>query len=105
MDTSVIQPLTAEALPEYIKSGVVLVDFYAEWCQPCQRMMKILPKFAEEYKDKVKFAKVDIDTLPTTFTGIHVIPTFWLYKDGKRVEDWEGIKTLLEIKHILDKWL
>ena len=103
METFIIEHLTEAALPSYIAKGTTLVDFYADWCQPCNRMAKILPKFAEEYVGRIQFVKVDVDELKTPKYLVKSIPTFHLYKDGVLVEKWEGIKTLLEMKRILDK--
>jgi len=98
-----IQPLTETALSEYIsRGGIVLVDFYADWCQPCQRMLKILPSLAKEFEGRVQFVKINVDEMKTGTYFVTVIPTFHLYKDGKRIEEWTGIKTLLEMKRILD---
>ena len=98
-----ITPLTDMALSEYITTGITLVDFFAPWCQPCQRMLKVLPTLATEFDGRVKFVKINVDEMTTNKYNVHVVPTFHLYKDGKLIEDWTGIKTLLEMKRILDK--
>ena len=66
------------------KKGTVLIDFYADWCAPCKRMMPKVMEVAEHLKGKVTVAKINIDEskdLAAKF-GIRSIPTFVLIKDG-----------------------
>ena len=66
----------------------VLVDFYAEWCGPCQLAAPILERLAEEMKDTMVIGKVDVDQnqeLSMRY-GIMSIPTMILFKDGKILE-------------------
>ena len=62
----------------------VLVDYWAEWCGPCKMIAPILDEIAEEYGDKVKIAKLNIDNNQNTPPkyGIRGIPTLMLFKNG-----------------------
>ena len=62
----------------------VLIDYWAEWCGPCKMIAPILDELAEEYGEKVKIAKLNIDENPETPPkyGIRGIPTLMLFKDG-----------------------
>ena len=63
----------------------VLVDFYADWCGPCQAMAPILKEVAGEYGDKVKVIKIDVDRnqpIAQRF-GVRSIPTFIMFKNGE----------------------
>ena len=63
----------------------VMIDFYADWCGPCQMMMPIVEEMAEKYDGKVKVGKVNTDQqreLATQF-GVMSIPCFFFIKNGK----------------------
>ena len=62
----------------------VLLDFWAEWCVPCKMIEPLLIEAADEYADRVKVAKLNIDENPNTPPkfGIRSIPTLMLFKEG-----------------------
>ena len=100
--------LTEGNLDGYISnSKPVVVDCYSTWCEPCKRMLKILPNLEAEFGNKVVFIKVDVDENRSLAEAyyVHSIPTFFIFKDGKQVEKWEGIKTLLEMKKIIERYI
>jgi len=62
----------------------VLVDFWAEWCEPCKALSTVLDEIANEYEGRLTIAKVDVDDnilIPPKY-GIRGIPTMLLFKDG-----------------------
>ncbi len=75
-------------------SGTVLLDFYADWCGPCQMLSPIVKAVSEEYPD-VKFFKVDVDKDPELAVkfGIVSIPTLIVFKDGKPASQSVGYCT------------
>jgi thioredoxin 1 len=78
--------------------GLVLVDFWAEWCGPCKMITPILHELDTEISDKVKIVKVDVDAnpnAPTTY-GVRSIPSLMLFKDGKLVDSKASLVTWIE---------
>lgn len=69
-------------------SGLVLVDFYADWCGPCKMMAPVVDKIGENYAGKAKVIKVNVDNSTDVAArfGIMSIPTFILFKNGKEVK-------------------
>jgi len=83
----------------------VLVDFWADWCQPCQTIMPMLAKLAEEYAGKFELAKVNADEeqeLAAHF-GIKSLPTMKLFFKGQLVDERMGAVPESDIREMLDK--
>ena len=62
----------------------VLIDYWAEWCGPCKMVAPVIEEIAEEYADRIKVAKLNIDENPVTPPkyGIRGIPTLMIFKNG-----------------------
>lgn len=90
---SEIKVLTTETYEECISSGVVVIDFYADWCQPCKMMAPVFEETAIEYSGKVTFAKLNIDENRQTALENKVmsIPTLLFFKDGVQVDRVTGM--------------
>ncbi len=99
--------LNKENFEETIKSGVTLVDFWAEWCGPCQTMLPILDTFAESMGDKLTVAKVNVDEAPEIAGQFRVmsIPTLIVFKDGTPVETMVGVQQADQLETVCSKYL
>jgi len=87
--------LNASNFEDIVKSGVVLVDFWAPWCNPCRMLGTILEQVAAEAPAGVTIGKVNIEAnhdLAVKFEVMN-IPRIFIYKDGKVVNDISGIQS------------
>ncbi len=89
-----IVTLTDQNFQTTIKSGVCLVDFWAAWCMPCKVMAPILNEVAKEIGDKAQICKVNIEQFPAAANQYNVrsIPTLILFKNGKEINRFTGVK-------------
>jgi len=83
---------------------VLMVDFWAEWCQPCRAIAPALEELAEESKGSVSLAKVNVDDNPQLAAryGIRSIPTILFMKDGKVMDQVIGAVPKSQMKKKLD---
>lgn len=92
---------------EESKNRIVMVDFWADWCEPCKTLMPILEQIAGEYPDDLLLAKVDCEEqqqISMQF-GVRNLPTVILVKDGQPVDGFAGAQPEGEIRTLLEKHL
>lgn len=92
-----VKHLENENIEELVSEGIVLVDFYAEWCGPCKMLGPVLEKL-EETVIKVD---VDVHNELAIKNGVMSVPTVFIYKDGELKGKFIGFRTEQEIKEIL----
>ena len=93
---------------EIMKSDIpAMVDFWAEWCGPCKMVGPVVEELANEYKGKIKVAKMDVDSNPQTPIkfGIRNIPTLIFIKDGEVAQTIVGAQPKSNIEKELKKIL
>ena len=94
-DNNKIVTLTNQNFPAEIKNKVVLVDFWAEWCMPCRMMAPVLNDVTDSLSGNMKVGKVNIELYKELAHQFNVmsIPTMILFKNGKEINRFVGVKT------------
>jgi len=102
-----VKELTNGMFDDFIKEGLVLIDFSADWCMPCLMMAPILEEVAENMQGKLKIGKVDVqeNQLLASKHGVSSIPNFVLFKNGEVVEQFVGSMPAEELEEKLKKHL
>ena len=103
-----VQLTDANFEQEILKADTpALVDFWAEWCAPCQMVGPMVAELADEYAGKAKVGKVDSDANRETAAkfGITAIPSLILFKDGQELKRFVGVTSKDDLKAALDEAL
>jgi thioredoxin 1 len=85
----------------------LIVDFWASWCGPCKMLIPIFDELAEEYKDKLNFAKVNVENEEelTSENGIMGVPCLIVFNEGKEVDRITGFMQKEQLKEKIDEIL
>ena len=106
--SNIVQIADANEFDTMTKTGVVLVDFSAVWCRPCQLQMPILESITSHFEGKVKVIKVDIEQAQNVAVrfGVQSVPTLVILKDGEKITQFVGLQreeTLISALEMLGK--
>ncbi|MEN7982535.1 MAG: thioredoxin [Nanoarchaeota archaeon] len=106
-NNDLVPELTKSEFENFTKEGLVLIDFFAEWCMPCLTMAPIIDELNEKLKGKIKFGKVDVGENQDIAQKFEVvsIPNFVLLKNGKVIEQLVGTVSAEELEGILNKYI
>ena len=82
----------------------VLVDYWAEWCAPCKAMAPVLDELAEEYRDRLRVVKVNVETEPQIARqyGVRSQPTLMLFKNGSVEAQKVGTMSKSQLKAFIE---
>ena len=85
----------------------VVVDFWADWCEPCKQLMPILEKLAQEYQGAFLLAKVNADEqqMLAQQLGVRSLPTIMVIKEGQPIDGFSGAQPESAVREMLDKHL
>ena len=107
MASDKVKTVTDADFGDSVKQGLVLVDFWAEWCAPCRRLAPTVDQLAEEYNGRLTVAKMNVDENPTTPPSFMIrgIPTLLLFKDGDLKETVVGLADKADLVRMIDRHL
>lgn len=92
---------------EASKQALVLVDFWAAWCQPCKQLTPILEKVVTSYQGKVRLVKLNVDEHPAIPGQLRIqsLPTVYAFRDGRPVDGFMGGLPESQVKQFIDRML
>ena len=107
MASDKVKTFTDSNFDEEVKSGVVLIDFWAEWCGPCRRLAPTVDALATEYDGRATVAKMNVDENPNIPGRLMIrgIPTMLIFKNGELADQIVGLAAKEEIAKKLDQQL
>jgi len=107
MASEKVKTFTDTNFDEETKAGVVLVDFWAEWCGPCRRLAPTVEELAGDYDGKATIAKVNVDENPNVPSRFMIkgIPTLLLFKNGNLEETVVGLAAKEDLARLIERHL
>ena len=96
-----------QVLLEGSKEKLIMIDFWADWCEPCKQLMPVLEKLATEFSEQIVLAKINCDEqqeLAGQF-GVRNLPTVAIMKDGQPIDGFAGVQPESQIRELIQKHL
>ena len=86
------------------QSGLMMVDFWADWCGPCKMLAPVIEDLAGQYEGRALVGKVNVDEEPELAMryGVMSIPTVIFFKDGKEIDRKVGVMPAAAFTQVLD---
>lgn len=87
MSYPTVTSLSQNEFDNFVNNGIVVVDFYADWCVPCKKLVPIYKELARDFQNEIKFAKLNIDhAKPLAMKkNVSTIPTMILFRNGQEI--------------------
>jgi thioredoxin len=107
MASEKVKTFTDNNFDDETSKGVVLVDFWAEWCGPCRRLAPAVDALASEFDGRAIVAKLNVDenpNVPGRF-AVRGIPTLLLFKEGQLAETIVGVRAKEDIAQMIERHL
>ncbi|MBS0647998.1 MAG: thioredoxin [Verrucomicrobia bacterium] len=98
-----LKKISEDNFEETIKKGIVLVDFYADWCGPCRMIAPHLEALSKEFEGQASIVKLDVDhaqRIASTY-DVSSIPTLILFREGKEVGRIVGARDAKALKEFI----
>ncbi len=107
MVSEIFHPSKEEFQQMLKEEGILIVDFFATWCGPCKMLSPVMEQIAEEYGDKLKVVKIDIDKNSELSEEYEVqsVPTVFIIKNGEIVSRETGFNPFNKYSQLIDKCL
>ena len=104
---SVLKEITDESFHAEVEedSGVVVVDFYAEWCGPCKSIGAAMEELSKEYNGDLKIVKGNIEANSESVSkfGVNGIPAILIFKGGELVNQHIGLRSKKDLKKDIEE--
>jgi len=102
-----VPELTVKGFDAFTKEGIVLIDFFADWCMPCMMMGPIVDEVSDRLKGQVKFGKINVDDSQALAQKFDVvsIPHFVILKNGEAKESFNGSLSEDDLEERIKKYI
>ena len=107
MASEKVQTFTDGNFDDATRQGVVLVDFWAEWCGPCRRLAPTVDQLASDFDGRAVVGKVDVDANPNVAARFQIrgIPTLLIFKNGELADTVVGLASKEDLAGRLEQQL